>query len=332
MATTDSEWMDCVRWCNEGLPADSIDLLILSLVELAESSRYSRPILVAKRSQDDYLAAGYLSLYPGSIGVIGNLRVEASATQIGHNRELETSLLADVIQSLCSQAVEQGVEIVQAISTIELDQVKMEPGIRPVATADESLMPPQDMALIRAKVLPIAKLVQMEHTLPDPTSLSASKSGKSIGKELRFVHYAELPTRQWHLLLEATYEGTLDVPELNGVRSITNTLEGYASILEGPPTSWWVVLSDDQPVGCLLLAQNHPSCELTYLGLVPAHRGQGASKQIMNFLLDWCKAREIDRITLAVDVRNVPAIQLYQAYGFKPTKFVQAWIFSPAGF
>ena len=105
MEARDPEWIHWVRWCNEGLPDESIDQLILALLDLEEQSRYRHPILVAHHVENNHQAAGYLSLYPGSLGVIGNLRVQAFQPQAPVDRELELTLLFQIIKSLCEQAV-----------------------------------------------------------------------------------------------------------------------------------------------------------------------------------------------------------------------------------
>jgi ribosomal protein S18 acetylase RimI-like enzyme len=66
--------------------------------------------------------------------------------------------------------------------------------------------------------------------------------------------------------------------------------------------------------------------ELTYVGIVPAWRGNGLAKWIMNFVREWAIEQELDLVTLAVDTRNIPAIRLYQSFGLTPQRFVQAWI------
>jgi GNAT superfamily N-acetyltransferase len=329
MEAHDPEWIHWVRWCNEGLPDESIDQLILALLELAEKSRYRHPVLVAHRIENNHQAAGYLSLYPGSLGVIGNLRFQAVQSQSQVDRELELSLFVQIIKSLCSQAVDQGIEIVQAISSVDPDSFEC-------SNASENALPSvgfessiQDRAFLEARVMPLAKLVQMEHaSLDSRPNIPAALQG-SDDSGLTFVEHTCLSTDQWQALIETTYSETRDVPELNGIRSISSTLEGYASILDGSPRSWWAAMNVGQPIGCLLLSPCGSCCELTYLGLIPEHRGRGLSRLIMEHALAWSRSNGIDKMTLAVDTRNVPAIRLYQAYGFIPTRFVQAWIYSP---
>ncbi len=110
-------------------------------------------------------------------------------------------------------------------------------------------------------------------------------------------------------IVDQTYKGTLDVPELDGVRSTTETLNGYASAgwLRGIDRDWWLVSDGSQWIGCLLLCRHSRSLvELLYVGLIPEFRSRGLSKRVLEFLVQWGRVNGIKRILLAVDARNEP--------------------------
>lgn len=119
-------------------------------------------------------------------------------------------------------------------------------------------------------------------------------------------------------LIERTYEGTLDCPELNGVRSPLEVTEGY---LEGRPWGehqWHFVLVDGQTAGCVLLTpRGSASIELVYLGLVPEVRAQGLGRPLIEQVLRLAAGTGATEITVAVDVRNTPARRIYEAAGFR---------------
>ena len=159
--------------------------------------------------------------------------------------------------------------------------------------------------------------------------LPVSDSSQRWG-ELQFIPHHTIPTKSWGQLVESTYVDTLDVPELNGLRDVENTLDGYASTVSGVPQSWWIVRCNNTDIGCLLLTPTAPEyCELTYVGIKPEWRGEGISKIIMNFACEWALENAPEGMMLAVDLRNAPAIRLYQACGFTTQRFVQAWICFP---
>lgn len=56
-----------------------------------------------------------------------------------------------------------------------------------------------------------------------------------------------------------------------------------------------------------------------FLGVHPAHQGQGIGRAIMRYLLDWARRVEppIVRVELSVQVDNLRARKLYESLGFE---------------
>ncbi len=315
-----SDWIDCVRWCHRADAPESVDALIDSLSDLCRRSRSSRPVLSRSKRSGCIRAEGYTVLYPGALVSLGSLSIEGN-----DDDEQSQQLLIEVAKELFVAAFQQGAELVQAISPLIASRLSSETDLGFVSPD-----PVRDEVLIASGMLPIAKLVQMEaiglHLIP---KLSIPQSALECG-QLDFIAHDKIPTHQWAQLIERTYVETRDVPELNGHRRIESTLEGYASTTVGVPEPWWAIQCKGVDVGCLLLTRTaNDCCELTYLGLSPQWRGKGLSKIIMNYVRDWALENRMDGITLAVDLRNTPAIRLYQSFGFSTQGFVQAWILFP---
>lgn len=315
-----TDWLDCVRWCHSNENVDVVDAHVDSLLALCRHSNYATPILTQVRDLQGRRAAGYLILYPGALASIGNLRCEPS-----NNEEQDRAQLASLAKDLFFIAFEQGAEMIQAISLLIPDGVSSD-----AAAGFLSPDPMRDLLLKESEMIPVAKLVQMECIdLQSIPKLVVSQLTRELG-EVHFVPHYELPLERWAQLVESTYANTLDVPELNGLRNIQSTLAGYASTVLGTPQSWWIVRCNDADIGCLLLTPTSLGCcELTYVGLKSEWRGKGLSKLMMNFVRDWALQNASNGITLAVDLRNTPAIRLYQACGFTPQRFVQAWVRFP---
>ncbi|WP_419146738.1 GNAT family N-acetyltransferase [Pseudoalteromonas 'SMAR'] len=58
-----------------------------------------------------------------------------------------------------------------------------------------------------------------------------------------------------------------------------------------------------------------------YLGfmlVLPEYRGQGLNQQVMEHLIEWCKARDINDFYLDVYSSNQAAIRAYEKAGFTP--------------
>jgi ribosomal protein S18 acetylase RimI-like enzyme len=119
--------------------------------------------------------------------------------------------------------------------------------------------------------------------------------------------------------LMRTYEGTLDCPEVNGVRTITEILEGHKADAGPCGEHWWLALEGDQPIGVLLLSESAEweSWEVAYVGVVPEARRRGFGRELMTKAIVESNAAEAAQLTLCVDARNVPALRLYYEFAFE---------------
>ena len=131
--------------------------------------------------------------------------------------------------------------------------------------------------------------------------------------------------------LSATYEGTLDCPELNGTRTPDEVLAGYRAAAGDPP-DWWLASAQAEPAGVLMLAPGpQPGVvELSYLGLVPAVRGRGLGRELVRFALTRAAASAAEWLTLSADVRNEPALRVYRAHGFREYDLQDVFLWHPA--
>lgn len=136
---------------------------------------------------------------------------------------------------------------------------------------------------------------------------------------LSVVPYDEHAVSRLIALLEKTYEGTLDCPLLNGQQATADVLAGYRGTGEFRPEMWMFVRDGDSDVGCLLLA-DHPAdqqYELVYQGVMPATRGRGLGLFITRYA-QWLTAQAgRERLVLAVDAANHPALRIYREAGFR---------------
>jgi mycothiol synthase len=119
-------------------------------------------------------------------------------------------------------------------------------------------------------------------------------------------------------ICERTYQGTLDCPALNGVRSSADVLAGYRAVGSYDPSRWWIARHGGVDVGCLLLA-DHPDddqCEIVYAGLAPEARGRGFGVALARHAQWQTGMLRRARLVLAVDAANAPAIAAYASAGF----------------
>jgi ribosomal protein S18 acetylase RimI-like enzyme len=147
-------------------------------------------------------------------------------------------------------------------------------------------------------------------------------------QRLTYRSYAAGDPALFHQTLLRTYEGTLDCPELNGVRTLEEILEGHRAQGLHEPARWWLALEGGQPVGVLLLVElpDWDAWDVAYVGVVPEKRGQGWGRELMRKAL--CSGREAaaGQITLSVDARNRPAWSLYRGLGFEPFELREVYL------
>jgi ribosomal protein S18 acetylase RimI-like enzyme len=141
------------------------------------------------------------------------------------------------------------------------------------------------------------------------------------------------PTPAFAAALVATYEGTLDCPELNGTRTGEEILAGYHSgILHNQDApDWFLVSFRNQVIGVLMFGPNHrtATAELSYVGLIPSMRGYGYGGEILRFALRHAAGTGAEWMTLSVDVRNLPAIRLYERHAFRSYDAQDVYLWKP---
>jgi mycothiol synthase len=135
---------------------------------------------------------------------------------------------------------------------------------------------------------------------------------------LHYERYSSGAADRFAAMVERTYVGTRDCPRLNGVRPIGEVLDGYRTVGRFDPSNWRLVRHGGNDVGCLLLADHPPHnlWEIVYMGIIPEARGNGLGLAITRHA-QWLAGKAgAERLVLAVDAANEPAIKGYAAAGF----------------
>ncbi len=158
----------------------------------------------------------------------------------------------------------------------------------------------------------------------------------NLGDGVELLTFAEVEARSgrkaadavFGAALEASYEQTLDCPELCGMRSIEDVLDSHRATGQFDARLWWVVLErasstagdSRKPLGCLLLnpCKEQQTVELVYVGLATAARGKGwARSLLLHGMAAALRGRRGHEVACAVDARNAPARNLYASLGFR---------------
>lgn len=157
-------------------------------------------------------------------------------------------------------------------------------------------------------------LVELDYLMVQRELFPAAKPSG----ELQFTGAARDEPQRLERLLTATYEQTLDCPQLNGLRDAADVLAGYAAQGRFSADGWFFVRHHSTDVGVLILTEypEGETWELVYMGVVPAARGNGFGRQIVNFALAQAAVGGAGRLVLAVDRENGPAQKMYREAGF----------------
>ncbi len=132
-------------------------------------------------------------------------------------------------------------------------------------------------------------------------------------------------------MLDASYENTLDCPQLHGLRDTDDVLSGHMQTSLFDPTLWTLMYVDNKPAGIMLLdqIQDNLCVELTYIGLAEKHRKKQLASLLLQRALWQCTQHNYTSLVLAVDEANTPAIRLYNTFGFRCTTSKTAMIMPP---
>jgi ribosomal protein S18 acetylase RimI-like enzyme len=188
----------------------------------------------------------------------------------------------------------------------------------------QAIVPPTDAAraapLVHQGFRRVTQLLYLEHSLSHLPPIPSSA--------LAFEPFAADNEATFRHTVARSYEGTLDCPELNGVRTIDEILAGYRAAVAGKLAGWWLVRIQCEPAGVLILTElaEDAAWDLSYIGVVPEQRRRGIGRAAICHALATAQAAGAARMLLAVDARNAPARRLYAALGFTQTELRDVYL------
>lgn len=164
--------------------------------------------------------------------------------------------------------------------------------------------------LARAGFRHVTVVVHLRRDLGDEREMAGPLTFEPVGEANRAAFVAALL---------ASHDGSLDCPELTGVRTTADLLDGFRAPPPARPEWWTLVRHAGEPVGVVMLEPGTEigAIELGYLGLVPTTRGRGWGEELLRFALRAAAADDARTLTLSVDARNHPARRLYERHGFR---------------
>ena len=121
-------------------------------------------------------------------------------------------------------------------------------------------------------------------------------------------------------LFERTFEQTNDFPTLVNIAPAVEVLRSYQTNAGYRPDLWFFVQNGPESIGCLILT-DHPEAgqlELTYLGLLPEHRGRKYAYPLVQQAQRTARLLGRRLVSVSVDSKNQAAIHVYTRCGFRP--------------
>jgi mycothiol synthase len=169
--------------------------------------------------------------------------------------------------------------------------------------------------LTRGGLPRVTELVYLERSTTLPLDVAAAVP------PFVWRHYAPVTETEFRDVLQATYQGSLDMPELEGIRSLDDILASHRAGGRFDPARWLLGRLPGEPAAAAILLlsdlPDHMAWEVAYLGLTPAARGRGYGRAALAHAIELARPYS-PRLELAVDSRNHPANRLYRAAGFTP--------------
>jgi ribosomal protein S18 acetylase RimI-like enzyme len=152
----------------------------------------------------------------------------------------------------------------------------------------------------------------------------------SLGLSLTVEPYSAGNAATFSDTLVASYDGTLDCPELNDTRTGDEIIAGYRDASPSGNREWSLVSRRGKAVAVLMLsAPDRGAWALTYLGITPAARGVGLGRAITRLAIRRAAVACAPGLTLNVDVRNDPALRLYLGEHFSEYARREVWLWVP---
>lgn len=182
----------------------------------------------------------------------------------------------------------------------------------------------QDTVYVGAGFFHLAELIYLDMFI-------RSKDLPCTGaRDLAWLTYEPQHRHLFTQAVAATYEGSLDCPDLHGLRSIEDIMASHESTGLHDPDLWFLAMQHHKPAGVMMVSRaiGASAGEVVYMGVLPGARGQGVGNALMAKAIEACARRDLAKLTLAVDAANDPALRIYRRFGMEEVTRRHAWIAS----
>lgn len=119
-------------------------------------------------------------------------------------------------------------------------------------------------------------------------------------------------------IIKASAKNLEDIEKIESNLSIRNL--SYSSLLSDlnlDSTIYFIAFKNDLPIGYIGAEMLYDHADITAVTVDLDYRNKNIATLLLNKLIDTCKAQNFTAIFLEVRVSNLPAIRLYEKFGFK---------------
>ena len=173
-------------------------------------------------------------------------------------------------------------------------------------------------ALLRNGFNHLTDLKFFERPLTREDDVKDRITGEARGRSA-FIPYRRAHNRlRFANVIEQTYRGSLDCPEMNGIRSASQSLKVYEAAGPVAPNMWRLYREGIDDAGVMLIVErsDQNAWEVIYLGVIESARRKGIARTMLKDALQAAHKAQVERVLIVVDTRNLPAIRLYESLGF----------------
>jgi ribosomal protein S18 acetylase RimI-like enzyme len=157
----------------------------------------------------------------------------------------------------------------------------------------------------------------MERPVPGP----GGGAPLHLAPPLRLLTWSQANRQTFAKAILASYEQTLDCPGLLGMRQIDDIIAGHMATGQFVPELWMALYREEEPAAVMLLGAlpQRQALELVYLGVSVPFRRQGMARRLVDHAIHLAHRRRCNKLMLAVDEHNSPALKLYRSMHFIAT-------------
>ncbi len=252
---------------------------------LLKRGQANQIVLLAALEENRLLAAQLAQSLPGRAAVVWQPQI------VGPPGAAPGDLVTALFARLSAELVQAGAHLAQALLPLGDNEVA-------ARFSAGGFMHAADLLYLAAN---------LDQIRNDATQLPFAIESFQTGEEQRLA-----------ALIDRTYVGTLDCPQLDGLRQTADVIAGYKAVGELRPELWLIARDRADDVGCLLM-NLHPDvrhAEIVYVALIPEVRGRGWGQALIMRAIALAQRGGAERMVLAVDAANQPAIRIYERLGF----------------